>query len=37
MSIRYNDMKFPGDLNKSSSIGVVGAKHDERYSEREMD
>ena len=29
-------MKFPTDLNKSSSIGVVGIKHDEKDPEREM-
>ena len=36
--MRFNDslMKFPSDLNKSSSIGVVGIKHDKRDSEREM-
>jgi hypothetical protein len=38
LSIRFNDslMKFPTDLNKSSSIGVVGIKHDEKDPEREM-
>lgn len=35
-SIRFNDMKFPSDLN-SSSIGMVETKHDERDLEGETD
>lgn len=30
-------MEFPGDLNKSTFIGMMGAKYDERESERETD